>query len=191
RWADGQYDRLAGQAAELVHQRAAVIVATGSANSAQAAKTVSATTPVIFVIGTDPVKLGLVASFSRPGGNITGVTWLAAALGAKQLELLRELTPHAGVIAMLTNPNNPVTESELPEARAASQTLGQQVLGLRAASEREIELAFSTLVQSHAGALVISSDSLFFARRSQITELAARYRVPTIYPVHEFAVVGG
>jgi putative ABC transport system substrate-binding protein len=191
RWADGHFDRLPALTADLVGHHAVVIVTTGSANSAQAAKAATTTIPIVFVIGTDPVKLGLVASFNRPGGNVTGVTWLAAALGAKQLELVRELLPNVGVIAMLANPNNPVSESELNEAQDASRALGQQILGLHAGNESEIDTAFAAPVQRRAGALVVSSDSVFFARRDQVVALAARHAVPAIYPVHEYAVAGG
>jgi putative ABC transport system substrate-binding protein len=191
RWADGQFERLPALTTDLIGHHAAVIVTTGSANSAQAAKAATTIIPIVFVIGTDPVKLGLVASFNRPGGNITGVTWLAAALGAKHLELVRELLPNVGLIAMLANPNNPVSESELNEVQESSRALGQQILGVHAGSQKEIDSAFATLVQRRAGALIVSSDSLFFARRDQLVALAARHAVPAIYPVNEYAVAGG
>jgi putative ABC transport system substrate-binding protein len=191
RWANGQFERLPALTADLIDRHAGVIVTAGSANSAQAAKAATTTIPIVFVIGTDRVKLGLVASFNRPGGNITGVTWLAAALGAKHLELVRELVPNVGVIAMLANPNNPVSESELEEVQEAARALGQQVLGLHAGSQKEIDSAFATLVQGRAGALIVSSDSVFFSQRDQVVALAARHAVPAIYPVHEYAAAGG
>jgi putative tryptophan/tyrosine transport system substrate-binding protein len=191
RWAEGQFDRLPALTADLIGHHAAVIVTTGSANSAQAAKGATANVPIVFVIGTDPVRLGLVASFNRPGGNITGVSWLAAALGAKQLELLGEMLPNVRVIAMLANPNNPVSESELKDVQEASVALDRQILGLHASSEAEIDSAFATIAQEQARALIVSSDSVFFARRDQVVALAARHAVPAIYPVYEYAVAGG
>jgi ABC-type uncharacterized transport system substrate-binding protein len=190
-WADGQFDRLPALAAELVQHQVAAIVTTGSANSTRAAKAATATIPIVFVIGTDPVKLGLVASFNRPGGNMTGVSWLAAALGAKQLELVTDLLPNAPVIAMLVNPDNPVSESELKEVQEVSRARGREIFGLRARSEREIDAAFATLIRQRVGALLVSSDSLFFARRDQLVTLAARHAVPAIYPVREYAAAGG
>jgi ABC-type uncharacterized transport system substrate-binding protein len=190
-WADGQFDRLPALAAELVQHQVAVIVTTGSANSTRAAKVATATIPIVFVIGTDPVKLGLVASFNRPGGNMTGVSWLAAALGAKQLELVTDLLPNATMIAMLVNPDNTVSESELKEVQEVSRARGREIFGLRASSEREIDAAFATLIRQRVGALLVSSDSLFFARRDQLVTLAARHAVPAIYPVREYAAAGG
>jgi putative tryptophan/tyrosine transport system substrate-binding protein len=190
-WADGQFDRLPALAAELVQHQVAVIVTTGSANSTRAAKVATATIPIVFVIGTDPVKLGLVASFNRPGGNMTGVSWLAAALGAKQLELVTDLLPNATMIAMLVNPDNTVSESELKEVQEVSRARGREIFGLRASSEREIDAAFATLIRQRVGALLVSSDSLFFARRDQLVTLAARHAVPAIYPVREYATAGG
>ena len=191
RWAAGQFDQLPALVADLTRRQVTVIVTVGSANSTRAAQASGTTIPIVFVVGTDPVRLGLVASFNRPGGNMTGVTWLAAALGSKQLEVLSELLPRAGLIAMLVNPNNPVTESELVEVQGASRKLGREIIGLRAASEREIDLAFAALIEQRAGALVVSSDSLFLAQRDQIVALAARHAVPAIYPVQEFAAAGG
>ena len=190
-WADGQFDRLPALAAELVQHQVAAIVTTGSANSTRAAKAATATTPIVFVIGTDPVKLGLVTSFNRPGGNMTGVSWLAAALGPKQLELVTDLLPNAPVIAMLVNPDNPVSESELEEVQEVSRVQGREIFGLRARSEHEIGAAFATLIQHRVGGLLVSSDSLFFARRDQLVTLAARHAVPAIYPVREYAAAGG
>ena len=190
-WADGQFDRLPALAAELVQHQVAAIVTTGSANSTRAAKAATATIPIVFVIGTDPVKLGLVASFNRPGGNMTGVSWLAAALGAKQLELVTDLLPNAPVIAMLVNPDNPVSEFELKEVQEVSRARGREIFGLRASNEREIDAAFATLIRQRVGVLLVSSDSLFFARRNQLVTLAARHAVPAIYPVREYAAAGG
>jgi putative ABC transport system substrate-binding protein len=190
-WAEGRFDQLPGLTADLIGHHPVAIVTTGSANSAQAAKAATTSIPIVFVIGTDPVKLGLVASFNRPGGNITGVSWLAAALGAKQLELVGEMLPNVSLIAMLANPNNPVSESELSEVQEASHALGRQIVGLHAGNKEEIDVAFSALIQKRAGALVVSSDSVFFAQRDQVVALAARHAVPAIYPVHEYAVAGG
>jgi putative ABC transport system substrate-binding protein len=191
RWAEGQFDRLPAMTADLVARAVSVIVTTGSANSTRAAVAATSTIPIVFVIGTDPVKLGLVASFNRPGGNVTGVSWLAAALGTKQLQLLSELLPNASTIGMLVNPANPVTSSELKDAQQAARVLKRDVLGLNVGEQRELEPAFVTLVQQRAGALLVSSDSLFLAQREQIIELARHHAIPAIYPVHEYAAAGG
>jgi putative ABC transport system substrate-binding protein len=191
RWAEGQFDRLPAMTADLIVRAVSVIVTTGSANSTRAAVAATSTIPIVFVIGTDPVKLGLVASFNRPGANVTGVSWLAAALGTKQLQLLSELLPNASTIGMLVNPANPVTASELNEAQEAARVLKRDVLGLNVGDKREIDPAFATLVERRAGALLVSSDSLFLAQREQIVELARRHAIPAIYPVHEYAAAGG
>jgi ABC-type uncharacterized transport system substrate-binding protein len=190
RFAEGLDERLPMLASDLVRRSVTLLVATAN-TSALAAKAATATIPIVFVIGTDPVKLGLVASFNRPGGNMTGVSWLAAALGAKQLELVTDLLPNAPVIAMLVNPDNPVSESELKEVQEVSRARGREIFGLRASSEREIDAAFETLIRQRVGALLVSSDSLFFARRDQLVTLAARHAVPAIYPVREYAAAGG
>src|SRR5262245_1891770 len=147
RWADGRYDRLPALADDLVRPHVAVMAATVSANSAQAANAATASTPIVFANGGDPVKLGLVRSLNRPGGNATGVTYFLSTLGPKRLELLREVVPTATVIGLLVNPTNPVTESDMRDMQAAAGTIGQQLRILNASSERDFDTAFATLVQ--------------------------------------------
>jgi len=190
RWAEGQYDRLPALAAELVARKVAVIAAT-STPAAQAAKAVTATVPIVFTTGGDPIKLGLVASLNRPGGNVTGVSNLLTELGSKRLGLLRELVPSITLIATLINPNFPDAESELRDVEAAARALGLQHTVLRAGSEREIDTAFATMAQQSGGALDVNVDPFFTARRDQIVALAAHHAIPAIYPVRDFAVAGG
>ena len=191
RWAEGQFDQLPAMTADLIARAVSVIVTTGSANSTRAAVAATSTIPIVFVIGTDPVRLGLVASFNRPGGNVTGVSWLAAALGTKQLQLLSELLPDASTIGMLVNSANPVTASELKEVQEAARVLKRNVLGLNVGDKREIDPAFETLVQQRASALLVSSDPLFLTQREQVIELARRHEIQAIYPVREYAAAGG
>src|SRR5262245_44412824 len=190
RWAEGQYDRLPALAAELVARKVAVIAAT-STPAAQAAKAVTATVPIVFTTGGDPIKLGLVASLNRPGGNVTGVSNLLTELGSKRLGLLRELVNSITLIATLINPNSPDAESELRDVEAAARALGLQHTVLRAGSEREIDTAFATMAQQSGGALDVNVDPFFTARRDQIVALAAHHAIPAIYPVPDFAVAGG
>jgi putative tryptophan/tyrosine transport system substrate-binding protein len=190
RWAENEYDRLPALAADLVRRNVVVIAAT-STPAAQAAKALTSTVPIVFTTGDDPIKLGLVASFNRPGGNATGVSHLIGELGSKRLGLLRELLPGITVITTLLNPNFPGAERQLRDAEAAAGALGLQLIVLRASTEREINAAFATMVQQRAGALVVGGDPSFIARREQIVALAARHAVPTIYPTRDFAVAGG
>src|SRR5262245_46569127 len=178
RWAEGHYDRLPALAADLVARKVVVIAAT-STPAAQAAK--AATT-----IGGDPIKLGLVGSLNRPGGNVTGVSNLITELGSKRLGLLRELVPSITLIATLINPNFPDAESQLRDVEAAARALGLQHIVLRAGSEREIDTAFATMAQQSGGALDVSVDPFFLARRDQIVALAARHAIAAIYPVRDF-----
>jgi putative ABC transport system substrate-binding protein len=189
RWADGQYDRLPGLAADLVSRQVAVIFAGGPA--AHAAKAATTTIPIVFVTGEDPVKFGLVASLNRPGGNITGVSTFNAVLGSKRLELLHELVPNAAVIALLVNPNFPSAGAETRETQAAASAIGRNLIILNASTESEIDAAFATLVQQRVGALVITGDPFFVSRRDKVVALAARHAVPTIYVQREFAMAGG
>jgi putative tryptophan/tyrosine transport system substrate-binding protein len=189
RWAEGQYNRLPSLAGELVSRGVAVIVAL-DAPAASAAKAATKTIPIVFVTGADPVKTGLVDSFNRPGGNLTGVVILLSMLGPKRLELLRELLPSTTTIALLVNPSNP-NVVDAPEAEAAANAIGRRLEVLTASTERDFEAAFTTMVERQAGALVVMPDPFFFARREQLIALAARYAVPTIYPWREFAVAGG
>ena len=189
RWAEGQYNRLPSLAAELVSRGVAVIVA-WDAPAASAAKAATKTIPIVFVTGADPVKTGLVDSFSRPGGNLTGVFVLVSMLGPKCLELLRELLPSTSTIALLVNPSNP-NVVDAPETEAAANAIGRRLEVLKASTERDLEAAFTTMVRRQAGALIVMPDPLFFVRRAQLIALAARYAVPTLYPIREFAENGG
>ena len=188
-WADGRYDRLQEMAAEFVRRQVAVIVAIGPA--ALAAKTATATIPIVFASTDDPVKLGLVASLARPGGNATGVHFFLSGLGAKQLGLLRELVPTIARIGLLFNPNNENAEALTRELASAASATGLQVDAVHARDSREIETAFATLVRGKAGALVVGADPFFYGRRVQLTTLATRHAIPAIYTVREFAEVGG
>jgi putative tryptophan/tyrosine transport system substrate-binding protein len=190
RWAEGHYDRLPALAADLVGRKVDVIV-TGGTTAVLAAKNATSTIPIVFNAG-DPVEFGLVASLARPGGNLTGVSMMNTELMAKRVELVSELVPQAQVIALLVNPNNPGSERitrELPEAAHAK---GVQLPILKAATESEIDTAFATLVQLHAGALVVSPDPFFGEdRRKQLVVLASHHAVPAIYFDREFIAVGG
>ena len=188
RSADNQIDRLPTLAADLVSRGVTVIVTIGGDNSIRAAKAASTTIPVVFVTGFDPVAAGFVASLNRPGGNVTGVSFLANELEAKQLELLRELVPRADAIAYLVNPSNPNTTAAV---RAAGQVLGRRIHVLNARTERDLDIAFTGLSQQRAGALLISPDPLFTSRREQIIALALRHAVPTMYQFREFVAAGG
>jgi len=188
----GHYDLLPALVADFVRRPVAVIVVSGSTPGALAAKGATSTIPIVFSIGVDPVQIGLVASFNRPGGNVTGISNLQNPLGAKRLELLRELVPGAAVVASLVNPGNIVyTESEMSGLRSAADSLGLQLLVLNASSVAEVDAAFAALAQARPGALLISSESFFIDRREQIAALAARYAVPAMYPFREFAAAGG
>jgi putative tryptophan/tyrosine transport system substrate-binding protein len=192
RWAEGRIDQLPTLAADLVRRQVNVIVAVGSTPAALAAKAATSTIPTVFYVGTDPVKIGLVASLNRPGGNITGVTTLNVQIAAKRLELLHELLPKATAIAALVNPANPiVAETSERDLLAATRTLGLQLHVLRASTEREIDDAFATLVQLRASALLIDADSLFTSLIKQLAALTTRYAMPAIHASREFVVAGG
>ena len=190
RWAQGRYDRFPALAAELVGRHVAVIFAS-TLEAVLPAKTATATIPIVFAIGADPVKAGLVASFNRPGGNITGTSWLSSMLVTKQLELLHEAVPTAGVIAFLVNPNNPTAESQVRELKEASRALGLQLHILNASTGREIDAAFATLIQQRVGAVLVASDAFFFGRRDQLVVLTARHALPAIFQWRELAAAGG
>jgi putative ABC transport system substrate-binding protein len=190
RWGDGQYDRLPALAADLVQRQVSVIIATGGEGAPLAAKAATSTIPIIFTVGSDPVRLGLVASFSRPGGNATGLNFITA-LGAKRLDLLRELLPNVALVALLVNPNYSVTESDKTEVQAAATARGRQLLLLEASTEGELEAAFATLIRERAGALLVATDTFFVSRRDVIVALAARHAIPAIYEFREFALAGG
>ena len=189
RWAEGQYDRLSSLAGELL-SRGVVVIACLDTPAAFAAKAATRTIPIVFLTGADPVKTGLVDSFSHPSGNLTGVAVLIIALLPKQLELLEELLPTTNKIALLANPSNPNFQTYAPEAEVASNALRQRLEMLTARTEVEIDVAFTT-IHHQADALVVVADPLFVARREQIVALAARYAVPTIYPARWFPEIGG
>jgi putative ABC transport system substrate-binding protein len=192
RWGEGRYDRLPALAADLVSRSVSVIVATGGLPSSLAAKQATTTIPIVFTLGSDPIKFGLVASLNRPGGNITGVTLFTYLLDAKRVELMHELLPNASSIALLANPNSPAqAESLLAGIEAASRKFGQRLIVLNASTEKEIDLAFAALVQSKASALLVSSDALFLSRRDQLVALATRSGIPAIYEWRQLAEAGG
>jgi putative ABC transport system substrate-binding protein len=190
RAAEGQYNKLPSLASELVRRPVAVIVAF-SLPALVAAKAATATIPIVFVSGGDPVQLGFVASLNRPGANITGVSFLGVDLAAKRLELLLELAPQASVIGVLENPANPRTDPEIAEVRAAARGIGKEILVGNASSERDFNAAFATLVQGRASAVLVSGDPLFALRRDQIIALAAQHAMPAIYEFREFTAGGG
>jgi putative ABC transport system substrate-binding protein len=190
RYAEGQYDRLAAMATDLVQRKVAVIVASPTP-AALAAKSATATVPIVFSVPDDPVKLGLVASFSRPGGNATGISFLLSELGAKQMGLLRELVPAATHFGLLVNPANENAEAVTRDLKAAASKIGVEVAIVQASDYREIEVAFATLVRNKADALVVGTDPFFYTRRVQLATLAARHVLPTVYNVREYAEAGG
>jgi putative tryptophan/tyrosine transport system substrate-binding protein len=191
RWANFQVDRLSGLAADLVRRQAAVIAATGNLGTVLAAKGAAATTPIVFNVGIDPVKAGLVASLSRPGGNVTGVSVFTARLGAKRLALLHELIPAATTIAILLNPKNPDSEDEAKDVQEAARALGVQILVLQAGTENEIDAAFTKLVEQRIGALMLGADTFFTSQRARIATLSTYLRIPTADSVREFSEAGG
>ena len=191
RWAEGHTDRLPALAADLVSRKVDVIASTGGTAPALAAKNATSTIPIVFVIGSDPVVDGLVASLARPGGNLTGFTLLFAELTPKRLELLSELVPQARRIALLVNPSNPEAEPLISDMQKAAQAKGVQLHVLRVGTEREIDAAFSALAKVQAGALLVGGNPLFGTQREQLVALAARRAVPAIYSEREFAVAGG
>jgi putative ABC transport system substrate-binding protein len=189
RWAEGQNDRLPVLAADLVRQKAAVIVGHGIA--VQAARAASITTPIIFVIGTDPVRTGLVANLNRPGGNVTGVTFTTADLTAKRLGQLHELVPGAQLIGVLLDPNGAEFDFESRDAEAAGRTIGRRVVVLKAGRPSEINTAFATMVQAGVGALLVGGSPFTTSQRQRLAVLSARYAIPSSYSDREFALAGG
>jgi putative tryptophan/tyrosine transport system substrate-binding protein len=190
RWSDNQYDRLPALAADLVKRQVVVIATGGGPTSASAAKAATATIPVVFVSGEDPVKFGLVTSLDRPGGNLTGISFLATALGAKRLNLIRELLP-AKTVAFLVNPNNPETGGQTLDLQVAASTVGQQIIVLKSTSDGDLESAFANLVAQGANAVIVSSDPFLLSHRNKITELAAHHRVAACYAWREAVMDGG
>jgi len=190
RWAEGQYERLRVLATDLVDRRVTLMAAT-STPAALAAKAATSAVPIVFTSAADPVEIGLVDSLSRPSGNATGVNIYLSHLGAKRLELLRELVPNAAVIGMLVNPNFPDAESQAKDVEEAARTLGQQVHVVNANSEGNFNQAFATFIEMKADALLVSLDSFFLSRREQLVALAARHKIPAIYFSRDFVLVGG
>jgi putative tryptophan/tyrosine transport system substrate-binding protein len=191
RWAEGQFDRLPELAMDLVRQRVAAIVTIGGTPAVVAAKAATSTIPIVFMVASDPVQLGLVASLNRPGGNITGVAMMGVELEAKRLELIRELVPKASLIGMLVNPDNPQAESQSRMIQDAVRDIGQQVLFLNASTRSELEAAFANFVQRHGDALLVGHDTFVFSESQLLVAFVERHRVPTIFPWRECVALGG
>jgi putative ABC transport system substrate-binding protein len=189
RWAQGQFDRLPAIAAELVRRPVAVLAAFGE--SARVAKAATTTIPIVFGTGLDPVQEGLVTSLNRPGANVTGATFLTAALGAKRLGLLRDLVPGADVVALLVNPNTLVGQVQTKDVQEAARALGQSLVVLDGGSDESIETSFAALIQRHVAGLMVGADPFFDTRRDRLIALAARHQVPAIYQFREYALAGG
>ena len=191
RWAEGHYDRLPMMAADLARRQVTAILATGGNPPVIAVKAATATIPIVFIIGSDPVEVGFVASLNRPGGNITGVSLFTSLLVAKRLELLRELVPAATIIAFLVNPDNSNARPDTAVMQAAAARLGQKLIVLSAHTDQDIDLAFASLGQQQATALVVNTDAFFLTRRNQLASLEARYAIPTIHDLREYTAAGG
>jgi putative tryptophan/tyrosine transport system substrate-binding protein len=191
RWAENQIDRLSVLADDLVRRKVSVIAAGGSPASALAAKSATTTIPIVFMNAADPVGIGLVASFNRPGGNVTGTTLLSAELGAKRLGILRDLLPSVKKIAMLVNPTRPGVDTQKVQVQGAAQAIGWSLHILEASSERDFDAVFRAVLREQDGALVVAPDALFRDRRAQIADLATRYAIPTMYELREYVEAGG
>lgn len=191
RWADGDYDRLPSLAAELVRLPVAVLLATGGPRAVLAAKEATPSLPIVFTMGADPVRMGVVNSLNRPGGNVTGVSFLTLDLTPKRFDLLRELVPKAKLVAFMVNPNTPSAESQMKSAQDAARASNQSVHIARAGSDSEIDTAFASLPRVRPDALLIGTDAFLAARRKQLTALAARYGIPTFYEGRESVLAGG
>jgi putative ABC transport system substrate-binding protein len=191
RWAENQLARLPTMAAELAHRQVSVIVAGGSPVSALAAKSATTTIPIVFMNAADPVAIGLVASFNRPGGNVTGATLLSAELVAKRLGILRDLLPSVKRVAMLVNPTRPGVDAQKAQLQEAAQALGLALQFLEASSERDFEAVFQAMVSQQDGALIVAPDALFLTQRVQIADLATRHRIATMYELRDFVEAGG
>jgi len=190
RFAENQYDRLSALASDLVRRQVTVMAALGTP-AVLAAKATTSMIPIVFVTGDDPIKIGVVASLNRPGGNLTGVTTLASEVGPKRLELVRELLPTATIIAVLVNPTNPNAQAQSRDLQAVAPALGVQLHVLHASTEGDLDTAFASLLQRQAGALIIATDSFMIIQIKQLAALAARYAVPTVFQFREFAAAGG
>ena len=191
RWAEGHYDRLPGLAAELVGRRVDVLVAVGGSNAGTAARAATSTIPIVALIGGDPVELGLAASYSRPGGNVTGVAQLVVAAEQKRLELLHELVPSAKTIAYLVNPAGPNARRQIQDSVSQEHRLGVKIPVLRAGSDDDFEPIFARIAQERIGALLVGADPFFFMQRDQLVALSNRHALPTMYFFREFATAGG
>jgi len=191
RWGEGRYERLTAYAAELVRRAVTVIVTAGGDPAAQAAKAATATIPIVFVSGSDPVKVGLVASLNRPGGNITGVHMLILGLGAKRLGLLHELMPAVNPVGILVNPNFADAQTQLRDVEDAAQSLGLKLVVEKAGTEFEFETAFADLARQKVGAILVIADPFFTSQRVEIAALAARYAMPAVFELREYAAAGG
>jgi len=191
RWAENQIDLLSSLADDLVRRKVSVIAAGGSPASAVAAKSATATIPIVFINAADPVGIGLVASFNRPGGNVTGATLLSAELVAKRLGILRDLLPSVKKIAMLVNPTRPGVDTQKVQVLEAAQALGLSLHVLEASSERDLDAVFQAVVQQQDGALVVAPDALFLARRAQIADLTMHHTIPTMYELRDYVEAGG
>jgi putative tryptophan/tyrosine transport system substrate-binding protein len=191
RWAEGHYDRLPALARELASLRVAAIMAGGGELSARAAQGATATIPIVFVIGDDPVKVGLTSSYNRPGGNLTGVSFLTGELGGKRLGLICELVPGTSAVALLLNPKDTGAELQRQDVQAAAQALGRRLLVLHARAETDFEVNFEGLKREQAGVLVVENDPFFDSQRDRIMSLAAHYAIPAIYHIREFPAEGG
>lgn len=191
RWAEGQYDRLPGLAADLVQRRVSVLVATGAVNATRAAIEATRDIPVVFANGGDPVKLGLVTSLNRPGGNATGVSFFIGGLGAKRVELARSLMPEADTVAVLANPNNPVAGPEVTDIQAAGRSLGLNIAVFNASNDAEIDAGFAAIAERQIKVLLVNTDSFLSSRRARIVEKAAVQKLPAVYAQREFTVAGG
>jgi putative ABC transport system substrate-binding protein len=191
RWADGEYGRLPSLAEDLVRRRVSVIVTVGGTSAALAAKAATTSIPIVFAIGSDPVRIGLVSSYSRPGSNATGITDLLSSLGSKRLGLLNDVVPHARTIAVLTNPNNPATTMDVKDTEEAARTLGKRIEIFNASAERDLDDVFARFEQARPSALLLIADTFFLTRARQIIDAAARLAIPTLYMRREYAVAGG
>ena len=190
RWITNSYDQLPAMATDLVQRQVAVICAFGPP-AVLAAKAATTRIPIVFVTGADPIKFGFVASFNRPGGNLTGIWVVTTVLAAKRLQLIRELLPKAELIGLLVNPKSPVAEPQTRDAQAAAQALGLKLAVLNAINENEFDRDFAALAQQRADALFVSADPLFYSRREHLVALAARHSIPTLYEIREYVEVGG
>jgi putative tryptophan/tyrosine transport system substrate-binding protein len=191
RWAEGQHNRLSALAADLVGRQVAVIVAPGGAPGALAAKSATATIPIVFEMGADPIAIGLVGNLNRPGGNLTGVSSLNVQVTPKRLEILHEAVPTAAEVAVLVNPTSPTADSQLRNLQAAARALGLQLHVLHASAERDFDTVFATLLQLRAGGLVVSSDGFFATHSEQLAALTIRHAVPAIHQSRDFTIAGG